>query len=78
MLVTVTDSTSLSHSELFVLSRGLAMLDSRFRLQRISHEHTLHLCKATLAVSTPDLKAPDIQWTIAIFENPDSCDLQVS
>ena len=48
------------------------MLDSRFRLQRISHKHTLHLCKTTLTVCTPDLKAPDLHWTIGIFGNPDS------
>ena len=60
MSVSVTDSRSLSHSELFVLSRGLAMLDSRFRLQRISH-------KAMLTMCTPDLKAPDLHWAIRIF-----------
>ena len=40
------------------------MLDSRFLLQRISHKHTLHLCKAMLTVCTPDLKVPDFhgQW----------------
>ena len=43
------------------------MLDSRFRLRRISHKHTLHLCKATLTVCTPDLKASDLHWTIGIF-----------
>ena len=32
------------------------MLDSRFRLQRISQKHTLHLCKATLTVCTPKLQ----------------------
>ena len=31
MLVSVTDSKGLSKSELFVLTKGLAMLDSRFR-----------------------------------------------
>ena len=70
MLVPVTDSRGLSHFELFVLSRGLAMLDSRFRLQRISFGHTLHLSRATLTVGTPDLKAPGLQWTIGIFGNP--------
>ena len=54
------------------------MLDSRFRLQRISHQHTLHLCKATLTVCTSDLIAPDLQGTIGFFENPDSCCLQFS
>ena len=49
------------------------MLDSRFRPQRISHEHTLHLCKATPTVCTPDLKATDLHWTIGIFGNRDSC-----
>ena len=78
MLVPATDSRGVSHSELFVLSRGLAMLDSRFLLQRTSHKHTLHLCKATLTVCTPDLKVPDLQWTIGIFGNPDSCCLQFS
>ena len=73
MLVPGTDSKGLSHSELFLLSRGLAMLGSRFRPQRISHKHTLHLCFATLTVCRPDLKAPDLHWTIRIFENPDSC-----
>ena len=76
MLVPVTGSGGLSHSEPFVLSRGLAMLDSRFRLQRISHMPTLRLCKATLTVRTPDLKAPDLHWTIGIFGNPDSWSLQ--
>ena len=52
MLVPTTDSRGLSHFELFVLSRELAILDCRFRLQRISHKHTLHLCKATLTVRT--------------------------
>ena len=47
------------------------MLGSRFRLQRISKKNTLHLCKATLTVCTPDLKAPDLHWTIGIFGNPD-------
>ena len=46
MLVPVTDSRGLSHSELFVPSRGLAVHDCRFRAQRISHKHTLHLCKS--------------------------------
>ena len=78
MLVPATDSRGLSHSELFVLSRGLAMLDRRFRLRRISQKHTLHLCKATLTVCTPDLQVPDLQWTIGIFGNPDSCCLQFS
>ena len=78
MLVPVTDSRGLSHSELFVLSRGLAMLDSRFRLQQMSKKHTLHLCKATLTVCTPDLKAPDLHWTIGSFGNPDPCYLQFS
>ena len=73
-----TTSKGLSHSELFVLSRGLAMLDSRFRPQRISHKHTLHLFKATLTVCTPDLKTPDLRWTRGIFGNPDSCCLQFS
>ena len=78
MLVPVTDTRGLSHSELFVLSRGLAMLNGRFRLQRISHKHTLHLCKATLTVCTPDLKVLDFHWTIGIFGNPNSCCLQFS
>ena len=56
MLVPATHSRSLSHSDLFVFSRGPAMLDSRFRLQWTSHEHKLHLCKATLTVCTPDLE----------------------
>ena len=43
------------------------MLDRRFRLQRMSHKHTHHLCKATLTVCTPDLKAPDLHWTIGDF-----------
>ena len=78
MLVLATDSRGSLHSELFVLSRGLAMLNSRFRLQRISHEHTLHLCKATLTVCTPDLKVPDLQRTIEILGNPDLCCPQFS
>ena len=35
MLVRVTDSRGLTHSEQSVLSRGLAMLDSRVRLPNI-------------------------------------------
>ena len=54
------------------------MLDSRFRLQRTSLKHTLHLCKAMLTVCTPDLKVPDLQWTIGIFGNPDLGCLQFS
>ena len=38
------------------------MLDSRVRPPRTSHKHTLHLCKATLTVCRPDLKAPDLHW----------------
>ena len=76
MLLPAAESRGLSHSELSVLSRGLAMLDGRFRPQRISHKHTLHLCKATLTVCTPDLQVPDLQWTIGIFRNPDLCCLQ--
>ena len=61
MLVPVTDSKGLSHSELFVLS-GLAMHDSRFHLQLISHKHTLHIvgliCKFKIIIglfsSRPD------------------------
>ena len=78
MLVLATDSRGLLHYELFVLPRGLAMLDSRFRLQRTSHKHTLHLCKATLTVCTPELKVPDLQRTIGIFGNPDLCCRQFS
>ena len=78
MLAPTTDSRSLVHSELFVLSRGLAMLDNRFRLQRTSHKHTLHLCKTTLRMCTPDLKVPDHQRTIGMFGNPDSCCPQFS
>ena len=44
------------------------MLDSRFRLQRTSHKHTLHLCRATLTVRTPDLQVPALQWTIGISD----------
>ena len=69
MLVPVTDSKGLSHSEVFVLSRGLAMLDGRFHPQRISQKHTIHLCKAKITVCRPDLKAPDLQWTAGIFGN---------
>ena len=76
MLAPVTDSRGLSHSALFVLSRGLAMLDSRFRLQRTSHKHTLHLCKATLTVCRLALKASYLHWTVGIFGNPDSSCLQ--
>ena len=62
----------------FVFSRGLAMLDSRVRPPRTSHKHTLHLCKATLTVCRPDLKAPDLHWATRIFGNPDSGCLQFS
>ena len=41
-----------------MLSRGLAMLDSRFRPRRISHKHTLHLFKATITMCARDLKVP--------------------
>ena len=78
MLVLATVSRSSLHSELFVLSRGLAMLDSHFRLQRTSHKHTLHLCKATLTACTPDVKTPDLHWTTGIFGNPDLCCPQYS
>ena len=60
MLVPVTDSRGLSHFELIVLSRGLAKLDSRFRLQRISQKHMLHLCKATLTDCTI--------WKLQVFK----------
>ena len=43
------------------------MLDEcRYRPRRISQKHTLQLCKATatLSVCAPDLKAPDLHWTI--------------
>ena len=36
------------------------MLDGRFSPPRLSHEHTLHLCKATLKMFRPGLEAPDI------------------
>ena len=70
MLVPVTDSRGLPHSELFVLPSGLAMLENRFRLQRISHKYTLQFCKVMPTVCTPDLKAPDLHWTVWFFGNP--------
>ena len=73
MLLVAPDSNYLLHSELFVLSEGLAMLDSRCRLQRVSFKHTLHFCKATLAMCMYDSNVPDPEWTIVIFENPESC-----
>ena len=62
MLVPVTDSRGLSHSEPFAISRRLTMLDRRSRPQRISHMHTLHHWKATLTACTPYQKAPDLHW----------------
>ena len=78
MLLPVPDSKSLSHCDLFVLSRGLATLRSRFRPPRISHKRTLHLCKAMPTACRPDLKVPYLHWIIGMFGNPDSCRLQFS
>ena len=78
MFVPTTCSKGLSHSELFWLSRGLAMLDNRFHPQLISHKHTLHLCRARPAMCRSDLIAPDRLRTTGIFGNPESCCPQFS
>ena len=69
MLVPVTDSRGLSHSELFSCSQeGLPCLIAVSVLGGSHISARFIFAKATFALCTLDLKAPDLRWTLGFSE----------